>query len=283
MPRFVLTLPLLAASALLACGSDTQPPFTTAGLGDEGTETGAGDTLPNPDPTFDSLDGGMTASTDTGAATDDGDTDSGPSTAGDVVDTGDAEDTGDTGDTGEASTSDAGSSSDGAETTGSGASLDVSNWVVTQANSDREFVLPPGTILDPGTVVVIGRDATQAQFENWWGVVFGPDVLYFDAADEFPVINGDETYTIIDDGGAVVDGPTPAISVGENFQRIDASLPGTDATAWEISVNPNAEGLPGTVAASPPDSAGLMISEFSDATGTQLFVYEFVELQYVTP
>ena len=149
--------------------------------------------------------------------------------------------------------------------------VDLSGWTIEQANSARTFTLPENTLVPAGGFVVVGRNASRAQFEAYWGLL-GDDVVYLNAGDEFPAINGDETFTLRDDGGASVDGPTPAIQGGDTVQRNDLAAAGS----WTIEAEGNAD--PG-VGHPDPGAAGVFLTEASDATGSGNFAYEFVELQ----
>lgn len=149
--------------------------------------------------------------------------------------------------------------------------VDLSGWTLEQANSARTFTLPNNTLVPAGGFVVVGRNASRAQFEAYWGLL-GDDVVYLDAGDEFPAINGDETFTLRDDGGAVVDGPTPAIQAGDTVRRDDLAEAGTWTVADEDGADPGS-GHPD------PGAPGVFLTEASDATGSGNFAYEFVELQ----
>lgn len=149
--------------------------------------------------------------------------------------------------------------------------VDLSGWTLVQTNSSRSFTLPEGTLLPAGGVLVVGRNASRGQFEQYWGPL-GADVVYLDAADDFPAINGDETFTLHDDSNAVVDGPTPALGGGDALQRADLSEAGTWAAVSEGDADP------GTGLAD-PGASGVFLTEVSDASGSGNFVFEYVELQ----
>jgi hypothetical protein len=178
-----------------------------------------------------------------------------------------------TGVEGESSTS----SGEGASSTGDPATIDLSGWSIVQAASDRTFDIPDGTLLPVGGVLVIGRDVDQATFENYWGVTLGQDVVFISGADEFPNINGDETYALRDAADTMVDGPTPALTVGESLDRIDPEDGG--ATGWANASADVGTPTPGTSVEPPPGFTGVFLSEVSDANGIGSFVYEFVELR----
>lgn len=292
MSSIPLAAPLCALSLVLsACASGTVPPLDELSGDDGGRETGTD--LPNPDPTFDDPeddgDPGDDGASSTGRTGDDpldeGGEDSddsdgvGTSTGGDDDTTGavvrDETSTGVEDTLGE-------SEGEATDTSDQGPPLDLSGWILVQTDSPRELVLPAGTVLEPGMVLVVGRSANQADFEDFWGVTLGAGALYVSGGGDFPTINGDETYTVRDADDLVVDGPTPALLLGENQQRDDAGLPAADGGAWSVSANPNDTATPGDADPS-ASAAGLAITEVSDVIGAGGYVYEFIELSYVMP
>jgi hypothetical protein len=158
--------------------------------------------------------------------------------------------------------------------------VDLSGWRLEQANSSRSFTIPAGTVLAEGSYLVVGRSATRAQFETYWGRTLSTNVRYLDGGDQWPNINGSETFALRDASGAVVDGPTIGMSAagGQALERA-AGLPAGDAASWTARTStPVSNATPGMgqgVASVPP---GVYVSEFSDADGSGNYVYEFVEV-----
>lgn len=154
---------------------------------------------------------------------------------------------------------------------------DVSNWRVVQANAAGTFYLPAGTVIPDNGYVVIGRDATKAAFETFWGRTLSSNVVYVNSAGVLPVINGDEDFTLYNAGGTKVDGRTTAMAStgGRSYQRINPCTVASKASNWtnvaDTSANPGSGAAAGC-------AKGVIINEFSDASGTGNFVYEFVEL-----
>lgn len=187
--------------------------------------------------------------------------------------TGQTRDTDDTAETRDGSTSGEGSTSttdDSASDTSRGGFVDLSGFVIHQTNTARSFTLPPATIVQVGSIVVVGRDATVGAFEQYWDVDL-TGAAYFNTEDTFPAINGDETFRLEDGDGTVVDGPSIAIESGERLQRVDPT-DGTPAgwqSATEATASPGEDMTTGDIT---------FISEVSDATGGGSFAYEFVEL-----
>jgi beta-lactamase superfamily II metal-dependent hydrolase len=157
--------------------------------------------------------------------------------------------------------------------------LDISNWTVTQANASYTFTLPAGTVIPANGYVVIGRDATKAAFQTFWGITLPANAVYINSAGAFPVINGSETYTLQNASGTVVDGATIAMdaAAGKSLQRKDPCRAAGSASSWNDLVWSSA--TPGSGAGA-GCAKGMVINEFSDALGTGNYVYEFVELHY---
>lgn len=188
----------------------------------------------------------------------------------------------------DSSDSDAESSSDGGTTDDSATTdatdteapddVDLSGWLLVQTASSRELVIPDGTIVPPGGFLVIGRNSSAASFQDFWGVNWGDEVVYIEGQDNFPTINGAETYTLSDPNDVVIDGPTPALELSTSSARIDAAMAGTADAAWESSPTPNTTAVPGSSDATGGVAGVPYISEYADTTGQGNFDFEFVEV-----
>ncbi len=154
---------------------------------------------------------------------------------------------------------------------------DISGWTVTQANATVVYTIPAGTVIPANGYVVIGRDATKAAFQTFWGVTLGANVVYLTTAGAFPQINGSENYTLKNGSGTVIDGPTISEASGANqdLQRIDPCTAANIASNWRVGATTLAN--PGSGAGA-GCAKGVVINEFSDAAGSGNFIYEFVEL-----
>jgi hypothetical protein len=156
---------------------------------------------------------------------------------------------------------------------------DVSGWRLEQLNATFNFTLPAGTRVPRSGYLIVGRDSTQAAFEAFWrgGAPLPAGVVYVNSAGAMPVINGDELYTLYNAAGTKVDGRTvkmPA-TAGKTLQRKDPCLQPGKAASWTTLADTAAN--PGTGAGAGCNK-GVVINEFSDASGTGNFIYEFVEL-----
>jgi len=154
---------------------------------------------------------------------------------------------------------------------------DISGWTLTQANATITYTIPAGTTIPANGYVVIGRQATQAAFQTFWGVTLGSNVVYINANGVFPQINGSENYTLKNTAGTVIDGPTISMASGANqdLQRKDPCLAAGTASNWNVLATTSAN--PGSGAGA-GCAKGVVINEFSDAAGSGNFIYEFLEL-----
>lgn len=162
-------------------------------------------------------------------------------------------------------------------TTAAPSGVDLSGWSIVQAEFDATFEIPDGTFVPEGGTLIVARDADRAAFETYWGVALGDDVVFFDSDDTLPRVNGDETYTLRDDSGVIVDGPSPPLVEGESVARIDPEDDGD--TGWVSGTADVGTPDPGTSVEPPIGFTGAFLSEASDANGNGNFIYEFVELR----
>jgi hypothetical protein len=167
---------------------------------------------------------------------------------------------------------------DDAVTTGD---LDLSSWQIVQSSSALTFSLPAQTKIAPEGYVIVARNASKTAFEAFWrgGTPLPANVAYVDAGGSFPVIGGSERYRLRDAGGTLVDGPTVAMATsgGQSIQRKDPCQAAGQAASWKF-VSTGAA-TPGS-GAGPGCAKGVVINEFSDASGTGNFKFEFVELHF---
>lgn len=162
-------------------------------------------------------------------------------------------------------------------TVSAGTPINIGGWRVVQASSALTYTIPAGTTIPSRGYVIVGRNATKAQFEAFWGVTLGSDVVYLNAGDAMPQINGSETYDLRNASNSRVDGLTVAMASagGESLKRLNGCGGANKASSWSRTASSTAN--PGSGAPAPCNK-GAFISEFSDALGTGNFIYEFVEL-----
>ena len=165
---------------------------------------------------------------------------------------------------------------------GGGAPLAVGGYTLTQANATYVFTLPAGTTVPANGYLVVARNADKAAFEAFWDVTLGADAAFLNSAGGMPVINGSETYTLADAGGTVLDGPTIAMgsSGAQSIRRIDPCQAAGLSSSWAIGAESAATVGSGAGAGC---GRGLVINEFSDASGSGGYVFEFLELHYDAP
>lgn len=159
--------------------------------------------------------------------------------------------------------------------------VDVSGWRVGQINATSNYTLPAGTRIPADGYLVIGRNASKSAFEAFWrgGTPLPSNVVYLNSGDTMPLINGSEAYTLYNAAGTTVDGRTiqMSTSAGNSVRRKDPCLAATQSASWTVAAASTAN--PGSGAAA-GCGKGVVINEFSDATGTGNFIYEFIELHY---
>jgi hypothetical protein len=162
---------------------------------------------------------------------------------------------------------------------GGGSSVNVSGWRLSQLNSTFTYTIPNGTTIPANGYLIIGRNASRSAFETFWrgGTPLPANVVYLNSGDTMPVINGSETYALLNAANTTIDGRTIAMAAsgGNSIQRRDPCLSPSAAASWTVGASASA--TPGTGAAA-GCSRGVVINEFSDALGTGNFIYEFIEL-----
>lgn len=170
-------------------------------------------------------------------------------------------------------------SGDGTFTTGA-PSIDVSGWTLRQFNSSLSFVLPTGASIPSGGYLVVGRDATRAEFLSTFPSM-PASTQYIDSNSQggcangcFPQINGSENFLLSNATNTTVDGTTISMSTGSAYQRVTPGSPSGNTSSWNIV--PMASANPGQGAGT-GSGAGVRINEMSDASN---FTREFVELYY---
>jgi len=156
---------------------------------------------------------------------------------------------------------------------------DLGGWQLIQSNATINYTFPAGTVISPGGYVILARGVNKAQFETFWGVSLATNVTFVTSTNSTPTINGAEVYTLKSNNTTLVDGPTPSSldPNGKSIQRISANSNSTLAASW-TSVTATLA-TPGT-GGSGDGTAGIVINEYSDASGTGAFTNEFVELYY---
>ncbi len=162
--------------------------------------------------------------------------------------------------------------------------LDIGGYQIEQISSTVLLTFPQGLIIQPGEFIVIGRNATKTEFEQFWGTL-PAGVIYINGKDivggnGFPVINGDEQYRIMGAGSEQVDpvsGYLPSTPIGKSrtYQR-DA----TNVETFTAQLDPSTTANPGLFSGTKAGTGKLVITEISDAVGTGNYVYEFIEILY---
>ncbi len=169
--------------------------------------------------------------------------------------------------------------------------LDISGWTIEDTVGGIAFTIPPGTVIQAGSYLLVGHEQDREGFEGEWHTTLDPLVVYLRSLDsqaqEFPVIDDTQRrFQLRDDTATLVDGPTPGTltTKWKTNQRTATGADATDPASWGTSDTIDA--TPGTGGYT-LTSAGVVITEFSDnyydASGTTSngsWRGEFVELFY---
>jgi len=124
--------------------------------------------------------------------------------------------------------------------------------------------------------VIVARNATQAQFEAFYGTTLGASVKFVNGGNAFPIIDGGETFTLFDSQSVLIDGRSVAEPAGglKTFSRVNCGVAPTLATSWGSSVTSTAGASPGR-GPLPTGQNRICVSEIADATNPN---FEFVEV-----
>ncbi len=150
-----------------------------------------------------------------------------------------------------------------------GDSLNINNYQIKQYSASYTYTFGDITLFD-GEYIVIGRNADKAAFETFWNVSLAANVIYINGANSALSINGAETFSLHDATPSLIDSSTSAL-VGGNTVVRDA----TNLNTW--TQFDDTTGTPGSGVTGGND-AGFVITEYSDASGTGNYIYEFVEV-----
>jgi hypothetical protein len=169
-------------------------------------------------------------------------------------------------------------SSAGGSSSGTPTLVNLGGWRIKEEDNSNNAVIPSNTMVPRGGLLVIGRDATQSQFESRWGRTLGPNVKYLKSGNAnggVPVVNGDEKWSIYNAGNTRQDGITFQGDQDKSYKRNRAGNE-SSADAWDVT--PTSGATPGTTEI-PAGTTGVLVSEWSDADD---YKFEFIEV-YVNP
>lgn len=156
-------------------------------------------------------------------------------------------------------------------------STDVTGFKLRQQNSTYNYIVPAGTRVPHGGYLIIARNASRADFERFFKVTLGLDVVFLNSGGALPVLNGDENFTLYSSGGSQVDGRTINMPAGggDSLSRKNPCAAANLSSSWNVQSSSAA--TPGRGAGA-GCGRGLVINEFADPPGTGEYVYEFIEL-----
>lgn len=149
--------------------------------------------------------------------------------------------------------------------------ININGYTVKQFDAAHTYTLPD-TVIHEGEFIIIARDCSQGDFETFWNVILGSNVIFINSGNTVPMINGDESFALYDSTGNLLDSTAVAMPAGENKSITRDS---TNVNIW--SILSSAQASPGSTDGD-GHNAGLIITEFADSTGTGNYIYEYVEL-----
>ncbi len=165
-----------------------------------------------------------------------------------------------------------------------GEPLDLGGFRLEQTGGAAAITIPAGTAIRPGGLLVVGRAASRAEFEAFWGAL-GPDVVYVNGLElagepGFPIINGGESFRLVDAGGASVDPPAGTLPSGSTPSGRAYVRDATDGTSFTSLADSVRTASPGRFEGVAAGTGRPVITEFADAPGSGSFIFEFVELLF---
>jgi hypothetical protein len=162
-----------------------------------------------------------------------------------------------------------------------GDEIDLSGFIIENWEHDPVIqigILPDGVVLERGQHLVLGRDSSKTQFEAYWGVTLGDDVVYLNAetpGSGVPNINGSEHFAVKTPVGTVIH-ETAVATNGKNRCHHRVALgESTDGNNWAWDRSENA--VPGATDLPSGGPSELLIDQFSDADDP---AYEFLQFYY---
>jgi len=152
------------------------------------------------------------------------------------------------------------------------ADIDITGFKIRQYNNPFTYTVTDTTLPGGWFLIICRGNKTQAEFESFWGVTMGPNVIFLDSViPVIPQMNGAEIYSIHDASDLLVDSSSVAqLIAAKSVQRDSTS--GSTFTLYASS-----QATPGSCS-NYGNGAGLVITEYTDTLGTGNYLYEFVEI-----
>jgi hypothetical protein len=160
---------------------------------------------------------------------------------------------------------------------------DLSGWKLREYSGgvlSYTYTIPAGTTIPSGGYLVVGRDATEAEFRAYY-TTMPAEALYLDSNGTgacangcIPMFNGGKSWDLVNPADAVVDGPTISTATGNSYQRTNPGDPAGVAGSWTTVARTSANPGSGVGTLS---GAGVRLNELADASD---YTKEFLELFY---
>jgi cytochrome c peroxidase len=160
------------------------------------------------------------------------------------------------------------------------AKLDLGNLILEQTSTLIDGFFPEGTLAPRASTVIVARNATKAQFETFYGKTLPANALFFTGGDKFPIIDGNETYALLDLQGTLIDGSTIPQPTGalRTLQRTNCDDAASLSASWTSMATSTGVATPGVglpITSTGTEPPRTCISEIADATNSN---FEYIEL-----
>ncbi|MGE3062882.1 MAG: T9SS type A sorting domain-containing protein [bacterium] len=150
--------------------------------------------------------------------------------------------------------------------------INLNGWQLVQDSSAITYTF--GDLLIPeGNYLIICRgNKTQQEFESFWGVTLGANVIFLDSVSPvIPQNNGRETYSLYDSFKVLQDTTMPRSFNSDKCMQRDSS------NVFTFTVLPSSSASPGVFYGG-GFKEGMVITEFTDTAETGNYLYNFIEL-----
>ncbi|MGE3063300.1 MAG: lamin tail domain-containing protein [bacterium] len=150
------------------------------------------------------------------------------------------------------------------------ADINLNGWQLKQFNSTQTYTF--GDITVPGgSYVIVCRGRKKADFEAYYGVTLGSNVIFLDSVAVMPQINGAETYSLYDSTAAKIDTTYISLTTGGIYYRDS-----TNTNTFTRIVFATTSATPGSLGSTVANKGkGMIITEVVDAA---VYQCEYVEL-----
>lgn len=152
------------------------------------------------------------------------------------------------------------------------ADINLSGWQLVQDSSSITYTFGDVLVPDGGYLIICRGNKTQSEFESFWSVTLGANVIFLDSVSPvIPQNTGRETYSLYDSLGVLQDTTMPRDFNSNKCMQRDSS------NVYTFTLLPSSSASPGAFSGG-GHGAGIVITEFTDTAGTGNYLFNFIEL-----